>query len=152
MDTLIFFLARYLIVVPPLTLLQHVWMLQKNERVRFVIHILLSFLIAYIGAKTAGAVFDNPRPFVVGNFEPLVPHGVENGFPSMHTLVAATIAFILLGRSRALGIALIVVAILVGIGRVYAGVHHGIDVVGGFTIAALSVALSRILLSIRIKY
>jgi undecaprenyl-diphosphatase len=150
MDTVITVLAQYLILVSPLVLLQILWTEPAKEKFRFVALILLSFLIAYIAAKVGTHLYENPRPFVVGQFEPLVPHGIENGFPSMHTLFATTIAVLVLTKRRMFGVALLVVALMVGIARVQAGVHHGIDILASLAIAPLAVLIARKLLLLRI--
>ena len=46
-------------------------------------------------ALILGHLYYNPRPFVVGNFTPLISHSVDNGFPSDHVLLASAIASIL---------------------------------------------------------
>ncbi len=150
MDLLVIFTARYLIILLPLVLLQILWTLPQKERVRFATLIIFSVALAYMFAKIGSHFYDNPRPFVVGSFDPLVPHGVDNGFPSMHTLFATTVAALLFTRRRTWGFALLVVAILIGVARVLAGVHHGIDVIAGFTIALIAVYCARQLLAIRV--
>ncbi len=150
MEPVIIFTARYLIILLPLFLLHLLWTMPPKERVRFATLILFSFGIAFVLAKFGTLLYDNPRPFIVGNFEPLVPHGIENGFPSLHTLFSATVASLIFTRSRLLGITLFCVALLIGIARVLGGVHHGIDVVAGASIAILAVYCARQLLSIRV--
>ncbi len=150
MDALIVFAAQYLIILVPLALLQVIWMLPEKERIHFVSLSIFSLLLAYIFAKIGTHLYDNPRPFIVGAFDPLIPHGIENGFPSMHTLVATTLAALVFTKRRTLGVALFVVALCVGIARVAAGVHHGVDVLGGFILGVCAVYCARQLLSIRV--
>jgi undecaprenyl-diphosphatase len=89
----------------------------------------------------SGAAWFDPRPFVVDGRPPLVPHGPDNGFPSDHTTMAAAIAGVVLAYRRRIGIALLVVAALVGASRVAVHVHHVPDVVGGFALGLLAAAL-----------
>lgn len=153
MDAVIIFTARYLIILLPLVLLQILWMLPRKEKYRFIALTILSLLLAYALAKMGTHFYENPRPFEVGNFEPLVPHGIENGFPSLHTTFAATFALLVFTRYRIMGVVLFIAAILIGAARVAAGVHHGIDVLAGLIVATLAVVLAGRLLTIRvIKY
>lgn len=88
-------------------------------------------------ASIAGQLYDNPRPFVVEQFTPLVPHAADNGFPSDHVLLVSAIAAIFSFFNRHLGIGLWYLACLVALGRVYVGVHHPIDVLGSMAIATI---------------
>lgn len=151
MDAFVVFVARYLIILSPLILLHVIWMLPQKERVRFVFLTIFSLGLAYLFAKAGSQLYDNPRPFMIGEFEPLIPHGVENGFPSIHTLFATTVALIALTKHRLLGATLLVVAIAVGVARVFGDVHHVIDIVGGFGIALVAVIVARLLLNIRVR-
>lgn len=150
MEAAIVFTARYVIILLPLFLLHMLWTMHPKERVRFAVLIIFSLALAYMFAKIGTHLYDNPRPFVVGSFDPLIPHGVENGFPSMHTVFAATVSTLVFTRKHWLGVALFSVALLIGIARVLGGVHHGIDVVAGAVIAVAAVYSARQLLSIRV--
>ena len=97
-------------------------------------------LILLVG-MIANHIYQNPRPFVVDHFIPLIPHDPDNGFPSDHTLLVAAIAAIGTIFHRRLGALLWSIAILVAVSRVYVGVHHPIDVIGSIVIAILVTCL-----------
>lgn len=151
MDGFVVFAARYLIIIPPLVLLHLIWTRPERERVPFVALTVFSLLLAFIFAKVGTTLYDNPRPFMVGDFVPLIPHGIENGFPSMHALFAATIAILAATKSLRVGALLAIIAIMIGTGRIVGGVHHTVDVIAAILIAVAAVALSRMLLSIRVR-
>lgn len=65
-------------------------------------------------------------------------HAADYGFPSDHATGAFAIAVALLLRHRAAGIAALVLAALIGVGRVMIGVHYPSDVLAGATLGALS--------------
>lgn len=138
MNTLIIFGAEYLYLVSVLLFLFVVYKLPSNERKRFVLLSFLAFALAFVIAIIARNFFFNPRPFVVDNFKPLVPHEADNGFPSDHSLLVGAIASVVLVYKRQIGLVLAILALAVGISRVLAGVHHPIDILGSFIIAALS--------------
>lgn len=135
MDTLYIFGAEYLIVVAPIIALVYVWRLPLQVKRRIIIFAAITLPLIYCVSLVARAAYDNPRPFVVGNFEPLVAHTPDNGFPSDHTLLTAAIAAVIWFSSRRAGSILLLLAILVGISRVQAGVHHPIDVLASIVIA-----------------
>ncbi len=150
MDGLIVFLARYVVILLPIALLQQIWILPTKEKYRFVALTVLSLVIAFVLAKIGTRLYDNPRPFMVGQFEPLIPHGVENGFPSLHTLFAATIAVLIFTKHRILGVGMYGLAIAIGVARMLGGVHHGVDVLAGLCLSVVAVYIARQLLGIRV--
>ena len=112
---------------------------------------LLAFYAVLLGLginQLIGMVYFHPRPFMEGMGTPLVPHSAENSFPSDHTTFMAAIAFafLLLPKVRGWGTALLLLAILGGLGRVYIGVHYPLDIIGSlvtsFIAASVIIALS----------
>ncbi len=150
MDTLIIFGAKYLIILPALAVLTIVFILPSRERVRFTILLVISLPLALVLAKIAGHLYFNPRPFVVGNFTPLVQHGADNGFPSDHTLLASALAAAVTVIRPRLGAILWLLALVVGMCRVLAGVHHVIDIIGAIVVAAVAVHSTHLLLRARL--
>src|SRR6185312_13600685 len=92
MNTIIIHCAKYLIIVPIIAVLVWFVRLPKHERKQAFFLALITLPLAYILAKIAGHFYYDPRPFVVGNFTPLVAHAADNGFPSDHTLLAGALA------------------------------------------------------------
>jgi undecaprenyl-diphosphatase len=101
--------------------------------------------IAVLGGNainfTLKGLFARPRPEL---FEWRVPFAPHSSFPSGHSTTAvvlyATLAFLIarlepsrVTRRLTLGIAGLVI-LLIGISRVYLGVHHPSDVLAGFTV------------------
>lgn len=76
-------------------------------------------------------VFHAPRPYDQMNFQPLLYHKPGDSFPSRHTASSVIIAMAFWYVSPAVGIAASVLAVIVGISRVIAGVHYPRDVLAG---------------------
>lgn len=139
--------AKYVIFF--LLTLAAIWFLlqvpraKRKEVVIFAVpSVLLTFLLSLIAAK----LYMNPRPFVVGHFTPLVAHGFDNGFPSDHTLLSAVVSAIVWRYNRVVGAVLFGLTILVGLSRVYVGVHHLIDIIGAIVIAVVSTLIVYVVL------
>jgi len=83
--------------------------------------------------KVISELVDRARPFVAD------PHGVhlfsghaaDPGFPSDHATAAFAIAVAILLRKRGWGIAALVLATVLSVGRVALGVHYPSDVLSG---------------------
>ena len=91
--------------------------------------------------KIASYLYYNPRPFVTGNFKPLIGHSAGNGFPSHHELLVSAISAIVFVFNRRISFVLWILALFVGFSRVYVGVHHAVDIAGSILISIGSVAL-----------
>lgn len=83
-----------------------------------------------------------PRPFVTLDIKPLIDHNTDAAFPSMHTSIMAVIAFAFIYYKSKLGLLLLTLAFLVGLSRIYVGVHYPLDIIGGFLAAWLSIYIS----------
>jgi len=128
MDTLIIFIAKYLLFVSIAIAILYFLKQTRQKQKEMLIFAVLLLSLSYVIAKIVGHFYFDPRPFVLGHFAPLLPHAADNGFPSDHTLLAAAVAFAIFHFNKKLGMFLLLLAILVGVARVLAGVHHLIDV------------------------
>ncbi len=99
--------------------------------------------LVYLTSEALGAVWQRQRPFArLGQVEALVAHSGERSFPSRH--VASGLAMAVIG-GRAhprLGPVMALVAGVLGLSRVAAGLHYPSDVLAG---AALGVTIGRLL-------
>ena len=95
--------------------------------------------IALVAVVIIQHAYTHPRPFVDRNdVVLLIDHSRDSSFPSEHATAAFAIAAgIGLYRHR-IGIALLGLAALAAISRVYDGVHYPADVAGGAAIGIVS--------------
>lgn len=137
MNPAIIFTAKYLIFVLLLAAIFFVIKKNKEDQRKIFLFALMTLPATYVVAKIASFLYYDPRPFVIGNFVPLISHIADNGFPSDHTLLSSAAAAVIYYFDKKFGAVLFVLALLVGGARVLAGVHHMVDVVGSFAIAIL---------------
>lgn len=139
-NPLIIFAAKYLyllvIFIAVLFLVK-----EKTRRKNILIFSAVILPLVYIIAQIAGKIYYDPRPFVVEHFTPLITHAANNGFPSDHSLISFAFASIIFLFNKKLGIILFALSFLVGISRVYVGIHYPIDVLGSFIISIFVTAI-----------
>lgn len=103
MDSLIVFGAKYLYLAIVIIALAYLVAAPKSRSSQVIVAALIALPLTYIIAKMMSALYFDPRPFVVGNFVPLIPHAPDNGFPSDHTLLSAAIAAVIFAFDRKIG-------------------------------------------------
>lgn len=135
------FCAKYLSLI--VVVIALIWFLTQPRlrKKEILIFICLCLPLIYGISVIAGHLYYNSRPFVLGNFKPLIPHSADNGFPSHHTLLVSAISAIIFSFSRRISLLLWVLTLFVGFSRVYVGVHHIVDVIGSILISISSAAL-----------
>ena len=82
-------------------------------------------------------IFPRVRPFVDNNSINLLiaKDAFEPSFPSGHAVMGFALALAVFIYNRKAGIWLIVVSVLIGLARVFAGAHYPSDIIGGFFVA-----------------
>ncbi len=143
---LIIFAAQYLLFASLGAAIVFWVKLSRKEKIVYGQLIVTAGIIALIVAAIASRLYYDPRPFTQPGVSALIPHAVDNGFPSDHTLLAATIAFVTVLFSKKLGVFLLVNLFLIGVARVAAQVHSPIDIVGAAAIAGVAVMGARIII------
>jgi undecaprenyl-diphosphatase len=100
----------------------------------------LSAGLGLAAAQVITRLVDRPRPFVAhpAAVHLFSPHAADPGFPSDHATAAFAIGVALLLRNRRWGIAVLVAASVLAVGRVAMGVHYPTDVLGGAALGTLA--------------
>jgi undecaprenyl-diphosphatase len=139
MQPIITFIAQYFLLLSFAGAI-FVWFnLKAADRKQFLLIGILGAVLALLLAKIGGMFYFDTRPFIAGNFSPYFDHTNSNGFPSDHTLLSSFLGFLVLRYHKAWGVALLILALIIGLSRVVAGVHHLQDIVGSFVFAGIAV-------------
>lgn len=141
LNPIVIFFAKYAIYVLAIFMI-YLWFTKPRMR-RALIASVLIFIVAEILAKGLGLLIEHPQPFAtLPNVYQLIEKKVGNSFPSDHTVLAFSICTTLFLGSRAKAKPLyLVLAFLVGIGRIWVGVHYPVDVLVGALLGAVSAFL-----------
>lgn len=146
MDNLMVVAAQYLPLLVPVAAAVLWFTLPRPEKVGLGVQAVISVVAVAGLIQLAAALHTDPRPFVVDpSVRPLFAHAADNGFPSDHTALASTVAVLVMTYRRWIGAALLVAAVLGGLARVVAHVHHLQDIAAGVLLAAVSVAIAAVL-------
>ncbi len=138
-DTLVIFLAQFLIFVMAGILLVTVLLEKEQSRkISLLTHILASVLIVYVIVTVCKLYFAVPRPFVqFPHNTQLFSYGGFDSFPSGHAAFASLIATLGYLKNKRLWMSLSLCAILVGVARIVSGVHFPVDIIVGYMIGIM---------------
>ncbi len=106
---------------------------EKKEALRVIFSVLIAGSLAIFLKE----LFNLPRPYAVDNLTPLAGLRQLSGFPSVHSALAFSVATSVSLRKKSFGLLLIVLAIIIGLGRILANVHYPIDVIFGVVIGVI---------------
>lgn len=99
--------------------------------------------LALVAGGAIRHFYDRPRPFAThpGQDILLSDHDPHHSFPSNHATAAFAIAFAVLFLSRRVGLLFLLGAVLIGLSRIFLGVHYPGDIAAsaviGLAVAAL---------------
>ncbi|UNL83744.1 undecaprenyl-diphosphatase [Priestia koreensis] len=136
LDNFMIFCTKGAIVILALMLL-FIWVAGKTKHRKSVLYAGIGGVIGIIVNILISHIYYEPRPFVTHNVQPLISHAADASFPSDHTTGAFSIAFILWLRHRRIGTVAIIFAALVGLSRVWVGVHYPFDVLGSIIVSII---------------
>ena len=143
MNTLIVAVAQYALFLVALGGLFAWWRVDRATKVALAVQVVVGLALMAVLVKVAGVVHTDPRPFVANpSLHPMFSHPPDNGFPSDHTALAATVSLIVLRYRRALGVVLLIITVAIGAARVAAHVHHVQDIAAGLVIGVLAAGLA----------
>lgn len=137
LDHFMIFLSKSAIVVV-IGLLCYLWF-QKNTNKKYTaFYIVLTLILALGSNLILHQFYYHARPFVNHHVTKLISHSSDSSFVSDHGTLVFSTAIILLLRKNSLSKYSAIWAILVGISRIYVGVHYPFDIVGSFILSGLA--------------
>jgi undecaprenyl-diphosphatase len=139
LDIIMLFATHYIpYVMIGLVLIYMLWwypkegLFERIHRLAQSIEFACALATTFILVQFIKVVIAYPRPFaVLPQTVLLIPDQAGYSFPSMHTALTVAAAMSIFVHHRRLGLLLLLLALLVGISRIYVGVHYPIDVVVG---------------------
>ena len=137
LDALGIFFAKYL----PYLLFSILFLLLIKNFQKYWKLIKLSFLsaiLASIFTEIVRFLWFRPRPFIVREVNLLLNHTPTAAFPSMHTSFFFGLSTLLYFYNRKAGILFLFASFLIGLSRVFCGLHWPSDILGGIIVGIFS--------------
>ena len=134
--------ATYLVVV--ILAVALIWPNKNRDkrRVGVLISVAAAFIARYLVKGAIVFALPRPRPFVdLVTVHPLISSlSWENmqSFPSGHTIFLFALATTLYGFNKKIGTGAFVISAIIGISRIYVGVHWPSDILGGAILGILT--------------
>lgn len=143
-DLVIAFFATYLafvlVAVAAIALYRVAW--PRDKKIKALIVAAISTLGARYGVVEAiRAVYPNPRPFAtLSEIRPLFTDS-SSSFPSGHASFFFALAVVIYCYDKRLGLWFALAALMMGVGRVIAGVHYPADILAGAVVGCVIAAI-----------
>jgi len=142
-DGFIVFSARYLIIILFVFCALFLFKISKKT----FISLFFALVIATLLTQLFKFFMPINRPFVNREVNLLFEPPYDSSFPSNHAVLAGICAFSLFFYKKKAGILAILAAVLIGLARIFAGVHWPIDVLAGLLLSFLvSLITKRVLI------
>lgn len=116
------------------------WPYEGKRKWLILGQIILSIGLVVLINQLLSFIHFRARPFINLTVTNLLGVPIsQKSFPSDHAAISFTLALAVYLYQKKLGWLLLAVAVLVGFGRVFVGVHYPLDVIGGAVVAGLVV-------------
>lgn len=112
----------------------------KNWQI-FIVPLVAAFVSRFVIGSLIYHFYKEKRPAKLRGTNLLIPVPTNPSFPSSHAAVFSAISFSLFAYNMNLAIIFLLVSLIIGIARVFCGVHYFRDIVGGFFAGALSATI-----------
>lgn len=143
LDNVMIFCASYLIYLIFIIAVGAVAYLVYKRQWRPVVLFCTTLIITFIFLQLASRLYVDHRPFVDYRLTQLVAHAAGTSFPSDHTTATTAIALglLLFTRFKKMGMLVLIAAVLIGIARVFCGIHYPVDIIGALITGLLGASI-----------
>lgn len=131
--------AKYLVFVFILWLF-YLWLKKEKKYKIIALYSGYSVALGMLLNSLISFFYYHPRPFMIPVGILLVHHVPESSFPSGHTTFTLSIALMLVyfKETRSTGLILSILGFVVGLARIFCGVHFPMDIIGSIGVALVA--------------
>lgn len=142
LDAVMKFSAKYVIYIVVVAFVVLLAAKLRDRLLRPIVLAVASLVLTFLLGLLAAALHAEKRPFQTHRVHLLVAHAAGQSFPSDHATAAFGISLaVAVFLSWRWGLALFVLALLIGFARVYDGIHYPGDIGGGLLVAVIGVGV-----------
>lgn len=144
LDSLGIIFSDFLIYAIPLIIFGVYFISKKRKKIGIMlVKIMSAVILVALVEYTTNQVVARPRPFISHNdiyqLAKFFALPTDYSFPSGHTSLAFALSFSVFINWKKFGLILLIPAFLVGLSRIFVGVHYPVDILGGIITALIVV-------------
>ncbi len=133
-DQVMVFLAEYLMYILLVAGLIYLFFAYQKQLKALIVAAAAIILSRGFITEIIRFFYYRPRPFLTHPVNQLLTHDISGSFPSGHmTFIFPLIALVYL-KNKKLGVVFMVLGVLMGLARIYCGVHYPSDIFAGIII------------------
>jgi undecaprenyl-diphosphatase len=139
LDNLGIFMAEYSGYFLILLLLNFLFLRNKKKYSIMIFQAFVAGVLArLVITNIIRTIYYRPRPFIDHQVNLLLEHSAEGSFPSGHAAFFFAISAIVYFFNKKAGIFFFVISFLMGIARVFVGIHYPRDILAGIFVGVFS--------------
>jgi len=142
LDSLAIFFAHYLVYFLAVGAILLFFLIKKKERIRYLFLAGISVMLSRLAiTELIRLIWHRSRPFVEHRVNLLLEHSASGSFPSGHIAFLFALSAVIYFFNRRTGWLFFGLSFLVGLARIFVGIHYPLDILGGIIIGILSAVL-----------
>ncbi len=139
LDNLGIFMAEYSGYFLILLLLNFLFLKNKKKYSTMILEAFFSAILArLVITNIIRTIYYRPRPFIEHQVNLLLEHSAEGSFPSGHAAFFFALSAIVYFFNKKAGIFFLIISFLMGIARVFVGIHYPRDILAGIFVGVFS--------------
>ncbi len=140
LDGVMFFLATdYMVPTIAFSLVLFFWLSGRDAERSMAVSGLVAFVWANVIVKGLNLLWQRPRPFTTHDEVTLLFYRPSDpSFPANSAMALAALGWAIWRHNRRVGGGFLVLALAMGVARVYVGVHYPFDVLGGWMLGLVA--------------
>lgn len=118
----------------------YLWIKKGTTTKNIVLYSIYAAILGLIINYIIGQFYFHPRPFMIPVGTTLFHYPAETSFPSDHTTFMLSIAFLMsyFKETRKISLILVILGLIGGFSRVFAGVHFPLDIIGSLGVSIIA--------------